>query len=449
MTIMALAGLVFGAWSCNKNETTPLDPEQKDEKVVKLTVQLSYGGQDYKIAGIPVTLNNTNGLATYEQSTDASGAVCFEVPVGNYVATAYNKASDNGNFYSYSGAVAILAAQSVASSSTDLVLSRAASEQIIIKELYNGGCQKADGKGYSDDGYMILYNNSEMEADASNISIAFSAPYNGQATTTAAKYFDANGVCIYQHLSWQPAYGAIWWFKESVKIAPYSQVVIAFFGGIDHTATVENSVDLSKSDYYVMSNDGIAAYTNKKYQVAETIPASHYLTTVPFTKGNAWALSNTSPAVYISKVESSVISDLSLDSENFDHTMGASEAFNVVRFPKKYIIDAIEVWKTADVAKSSYRFSPEINIGHVCLTNQIGHTLYRNVDKAATEALAENEGKLVYNYAGGTEAEDGGSTDPSGIDAEASIAAGAHIIYKETNNSGMDFHQRAVASIKK
>ena len=41
-----------------------------------------------------------------------------------------------------------------------------------------------------------------------------------------------------------------------------------------------------------------------------------------------------------------------------------------------------------------------------------------------------------------------GSTDPSGIDAEASIKNGAVIIYKDTNNSTNDFHQRRQASIK-
>ena len=41
------------------------------------------------------------------------------------------------------------------------------------------------------------------------------------------------------------------------------------------------------------------------------------------------------------------------------------------------------------------------------------------------------------------------STDLSGIDAEASIANGAHIIYMDTNNSMNDFHQRKVASLKK
>ena len=42
-----------------------------------------------------------------------------------------------------------------------------------------------------------------------------------------------------------------------------------------------------------------------------------------------------------------------------------------------------------------------------------------------------------------------GSTDPSGIDAEASIANGAHIIYSDTNDSFIDFHQKKVASLKK
>ena len=75
------------------------------------------------------------------------------------------------------------------------------------------------------------------------------------------------------------------------------------------------------------------------------------------------------------------------------------------------------------------------------------------LEKAYTdpEELAENAGKIVYNYAGGTfdAATNSGSTDPSGIDAEASIAAGAHIIYKDTNDSGKDFHERTKASIKK
>ena len=79
------------------------------------------------------------------------------------------------------------------------------------------------------------------------------------------------------------------------------------------------------------------------------------------------------------------------------------------------------------------------------MTNKKGHSIYRNVDQQATEALQENDGRLVYNYALGVD----GSTDPSGIDAEASIRNGAHIIYQNTNNATNDFHQRQLCSLKK
>jgi hypothetical protein len=84
----------------------------------------------------------------------------------------------------------------------------------------------------------------------------------------------------------------------------------------------------------------------------------------------------------------------------------------------------------------------------VVLTNQLGHSIYRNVNKEATEAIPENKGKLVYNYSMGTSDLEEGSTDPSGIDAEASIKMGARIVYMDTNNSGNDFHQRKEASLR-
>ena len=65
----------------------------------------------------------------------------------------------------------------------------------------------------------------------------------------------------------------------------------------------------------------------------------------------------------------------------------------------------------------------------------------------STVPIEGNKEKLIYNYSMGT-VDVEGSTDPSGIDAEASIKNGAVIIYKDTNNSTNDFHQRRQASIK-
>lgn len=88
--------------------------------------------------------------------------------------------------------------------------------------------------------------------------------------------------------------------------------------------------------------------------------------------------------------------------------------------------------------------SSSVDAGYVELTRGMGYTLYRNVDKEATEALVENEGKLVYNYSLGV----GNSTDASGIDAEASLKNGARIIFQDTNNSTADFHQRSKSSLR-
>ena len=113
------------------------------------------------------------------------------------------------------------------------------------------------------------------------------------------------------------------------------------------------------------------------------------------------------------------------------------------KVPTNWILDGVEVFGASVVAKSKKRFTPEVDGGYVLLTNKLGHSLYRNVDKARTEALPENAGKLIYNYSMGVSA-----GDPSNIDAEASIKNGAHIIYMDTNNSTNDFHERKEFSLR-
>ena len=195
-----------------------------------------------------------------------------------------------------------------------------------------------------------------------------------------------------------------------------------------------------------MTKDGIPAYTNKKYVAGNVIPSDHYLTCSPFTQGTAWAISNMCPAFFIGNMSKDEAKRISEDTENYDTTMGTTAAMRVVKFPKANVIGAVEVWSAPNVEKSNVRFPADVNTGYIAITNKLGYTVYRNVDKDATEALPENEGKLVYNYEGALDDAQNGATV---IDAEASIAAGAHIIYKQTNNTANDFHIRKVSSLKK
>lgn len=434
LMLMTAALLTFAA-SCERPDPTPV--------TYPISVQLVADGANLAVAGINVTLSDASGAVSYEVKTDENGSASFEVPAGNYTASATYKTAEDGKRFAYNGTnSSIIVAEG--STAFKIDLNKAVSQQIIIKEVYNGGCPKNDASGnFFDDMYIVLYNNSDLEADASDIVFSICLPYNGNGSNK----FLVDDKLLYEEAGWLPAASAIWWFNSSVTIPAYSQIVIAVFGAIDHTQTVTASVDLSNPDYYWMSNTEISTvFKNAKYTVAESIPTAHYMGGYPTSAGNAWVLSNASPALYIGKMDRAAAEALAKDADNYDRTLLTS-----AKFPQANVVDAVEIWSQANVSKGIYRFPASINTGYIALTNGLGHTIYRNVDKEATEALEENNGKLVYGYAGGTldAATNVGSTDPSGIDAEASIAAGAHIIYSDTNDSSKDFHERTVASIKK
>lgn len=439
LSFFAVAALLAAAVSC--------DPKDDGPKTQDVTIQLTLDGAELALEG--ATVNLSDGTTNFTAVTGENGAASFKVIAGTYSATVSQKVIEDGAKISYNGSNTAIAVVAGGENAFQVALNKVQASQIIIKELLNGGSLNSDGKTtYANDDYIILYNNSDVEADASDIVFCFAAPYNGNGTN---KYYGEDGKLKYENEDWIPAYGAIWWFSSPVKIPAYSQIVIAVWGAIDHTASNDGSVDLSKPEYYWMSNKVATAYTMAKYQVSESIPQTNYLDAAPYTMGTAWALSNASPAFYIAKMSKADAKALSENKEAFDATLGTTAAFYVAKMPQANVVDALEVWAADKIDASQVRFPASINTGYVALTNKKGHTLYRNVDKAETEALPENEGKLVYNYAGGTydAATNSGSTDPSGIDAEASIANGAHIIYSDTNNTTLDFHERAVASIKK
>ena len=177
---------------------------------------------------------------------------------------------------------------------------------------------------------------------------------------------------------------------------------------------------------------------------SDGIPTSNYLQTAPFSAGTAWTISVTSPAFFVFRHSNPDV--LSEDTAGYDYTTGNN--FPCVKVPVESIVDGIEVYAAGKDDKNNKRLTSAVDAGYIHFSNKLGYTLYRNVDKQATEAISGNKEKLIYNYAGGTADIEDGSTDPSGIDAEASMKNGAVIIYKDTNNSSMDFHQRKVSSLK-
>ena len=417
--------------------------EEIFNKVVpqEVTIQLKSDGEALEVAGVAIDVVDASGIASFQEETDEKGVAVFILPPGNYTASVTFKTSEDGLRLVYNGSNSAISVAMDAENAFEINLQKVESQQLIIKEVYSTGCPKNDTGTYSNDAYIVLYNNSDIEADASNVVITLAYPANGHPSN---KYYNQDGELIYENADWLPSYSAIWTFDSPVIIPAYSQIVIACFGAIDHTATVTASVNLDNAAYYWMQKND--QFTNAKYVASESIPATHYLSCTPQNSGNAWVISNSAPAVFIGNMAKAEVAALVANKDGYDTTCGTTAALAMVKFPVANFIDGVEIWSQANIAKSNYRFPKSLNTGHVAITNNQGHSIYRNVDKEATEALPENEGKLVYDYAGGTldAAAATGSTDPSGIDAEASIKAGAHIIYSETNDSGKDFHEREV-----
>lgn len=312
-------------------------------------------------------------------------------------------------------------------------------DQIIIKEVYNGACPTDDGSTFFQaDKCIILYNNCKQQAVVNNLCFAFSTPYNSQASN---KNYDAQGQLVYEAEGFIPAANGIWYYPGSLVFEPWSQIVINVQGAIDNTKTYSQSVNYANKDYYCMY-DPESGYANTMYYPtpADVIPTSHYLKSVKYGQGNAWMLSITSPALFIYQPQNISPADHARNADNLWYTPGdAHDAIHAnIKVPAEWIIDGVEIFSAPDKEKNRKRLTADIDAGYVYLTNKLGHTLYRNVDKEETEAMPENAGKLVYGYA----------DDPSGIDAEASIKKGAHIMYMDYNDSSNDFHERAKCSLR-
>ena len=439
ISFLMIAGLLLPVFSCQKRER---------QLPIAVNVQLQFEGSAFAVEGVTVTLTDAAGTATYEAETDASGLAEFLVPAGSYSASSVYKLTQDGERIAYNGTNANILVAAGLEEPFIIALLKVVSQQIIIKELYNSGCMAEDGQSaYQSDQYFVIYNNSGDPADVSNLVFGVLAPYTNASNNA---YYGEDNVLAYENADWIPACGALWWFQEaSVTLAPYTEMVIVVAAAINHTETNANSVDLSKADYYWMCNADLGQRYDmaKKYQVSENIPVTHYLTGKAFAMSpNGWPLDAGSPAFFVGKMPRAEAEPLCLNSDAYDVTAGAM--FKCIHFPKANMVDAVEVWGKGSEETGRVRFPADVNSNYVLLTPKLGYSVYRNVDKEATEALPENAGKLVYGYTGGTE-EVEGTTDPSGIDAEASMANGAHIIYSETNNSFLDFHQRKVASLKK
>lgn len=444
---------VFASCSTDSdNDNNNINPDEietgngGDYKTFSVTVQLTYPPESncHAVEGVLVKLVSK---AAYEKKTDATGKAVFKVPVGIYDISAAETRYNNNQRINFNGVKSgfVVDDSWAATNIQQLELQYSKSAQIVIKELYVGGCPKDDGSNsFAYDKYVILYNNSEEKANIGNMALAITLPYNATGTN---KYYDATGQLTYANQGWIPAGQAIWYFQQDVIIEPGKQIVIALANALDNTVTYKQSINFDNPEYYCTYDNTIFDHALTYPTPAASIPTNHYLKAVAYGAGSGWTLSSLSPAFYLFTPEGTTAKDFASDESKSDFYGGTTYLVSK-KVPVEWITDGIEIFNTKH-KNNQKRLTPVIDAGYVFFTSEQGYSIYRNVDKEATEAIEGNKAKLVYGYSLGTIDLDKGSTDTSEIDAEASIRNGAHIIYMDTNNSSNDFHQRKQASLRK
>ncbi|MDD2293360.1 MAG: DUF4876 domain-containing protein [Bacteroidales bacterium] len=443
---MLLCGVCLVALLCSCTKDDPY-------KTYDVSVQLVYpaGSEFTPVEGVTVNARNVTTDMLYTGTTDASGIATIAVVAGIYEFTSTETRAKNGTAVMFNGlktGITVTKEWKNNPQTVSIELVETEAKQIIIKEVYVGGCPKNDGSGsFANDKYIVLYNNSEVDADLTNLCFAIPIQYNSYATNV--DYVD--GVLSYESEHKVPAGHGLWtWGTETPKLKPGEQVVVAMTGAINNTLTYNYSVDLSKSDYYAMY-DPESGYNNAAMYPtpSENIATAHYLKAYRYGAGSGWTISVASPSFFIFITPEGVTPQSFFEDTSNENLYNNLAAMKRKWVPSDWVVDAVEGFKIGEGAKNKKRLITEVDAGSIAFINTKGYTIYRNVNKEATEAIAGNTGKIVYGYSGGTTDIEEGTTDPSGIDAEASIQNGAHIIFMDTNNSTNDYHLRKEAALRK
>lgn len=448
--ICGLAAILLSTSCADLFKEDKLKSGLYDGEIVSVEVQIK-GDESYEkydevdFTAFNVTFEDFNNGNKYRVAPDADGCAHAEIPKGVYRVLASGRFEENPTTLWYFNGVKdrLNVSEDIVDGDKLVVdLVRSKSGTLIIKEIYNGGCMRTPQEGdWQFDKYVILHNNSSVTLSLDGVGFGKVDPGN---STAANHWVDtgANGELIFR--DYVPIADCVWEFPAGYSLEPGEQAVVVVNGAVDHSAIFPLSVKLDDPEYFVCYN--LAFYPNPGlyHPAPETGSPERYLTALrKLGRATAYSLSVTCPGVVIYRIPDEVgtsLADYAADDINNILPIPGSSMDNVImKMPYDWILDAVEVY-SGSASNNKKRFSPQADGGYVELSqSKLGRTLYRNVDEDATLALPGNQEKVVWGYTLGA--------DASGIDAEATIRNGGRVVYMDSNNSSVDFHERKTQSL--
>lgn len=380
-----------------------------DNQLHTLQVNAVYPDEysDYLREGVTVKIEDIDRGNSYTSKTDKNGTVRFSLTKGIYRIQISDKAEQD----IFNGL-----ADKVKFVNGDLTLNlplvHSRSGDIVIKEIYCGGCTKLPFEGnYQSDKYMILHNNTSETQYLDGLCFGSLDPYNSQATNVWVTQDESTGATIFP--DFLPVAQCVWQFGgtgQTFPLTPGEDAVVVICGAIDHAAQYPQSVNLNKPGYFVCYNP--VYFWNTLYHPApgDQITPDHYLNVVIKTgQANAYTFSVFSPATVLFKAKDTTIQDFVSQADNVIQKPG-STVDRIVKVPVDWVLDAVEIYYGGS-SNNMKRMPPSVDAGYVTQSALYdGRTLYRHTDE------------------------------------EASREAGYEIL-EDTNNSSSDFYEREKQSL--
>ncbi len=380
-----------------------------DNQLHTLQVNAVYPDEysDYLREGVTVKIEDIDRGNSYTSKTDKNGTVRFSLTKGIYRIQISDKAEQD-IFNGLADKVKLVNGDLA----LNLPLVHSRSGDIVIKEIYCGGCTKLPFEGnYQSDKYMILHNNTSETQYLDGLCFGSLDPYNSQATNVWVTQDESTGATIFP--DFLPVAQCVWQFGgtgQTFPLAPGEDAVVVICGAIDHAAQYPQSVNLNKPGYFVCYNP--VYFWNTLYHPApgDQITPDHYLNVVIKTgQANAYTFSVFSPATVLFKAKDTTIQDFVSQADNVIQKPG-STVDRIVKVPVDWVLDAVEIYYGGS-SNNMKRMPPSVDAGYVTQSALYdGRTLYRHTDE------------------------------------EASREAGYEIL-EDTNNSSSDFYEREKQSL--
>lgn len=350
------------------------NPYAEDMHRLSISLQLPPDYQGLDLSGINVEIrDNANGV-TYNGISDNTGTIRLDVLNGVYSATLAATISYEQFNASLSG---IIVGGTDCHTVMNLLHSRTG--DIVIKEIYCGGCLKLPAQGnYNTDSYIILHNNTDHTVYLDSLCFATLDPYNSNASSQWNPDDD-----------FSPLIQAVWQFPGNGTSQPLESgrdAVISIYGAIDHSSQYPLSVNLNKPDYYVCYNPGLFPNTSYHPAPGNNIRQDHIMDVVmKMGKANAYTFSVNSPALVIFKSVGCTMKEFVNVPENIIQKPGSDD--RIIRLPNDWIIDGVEVFN-GQQTNNRKRINASVDAGYVTLSNvHESKTLMRKVNEEKSEAL--------------------------------------------------------------